>query len=74
MLRYETSANEELEWREVSLADPCPACQATSGCTLLEDGEFIRCVTTLSERPLLAGGWLHRVADIEVHRLVAAAP
>jgi hypothetical protein len=74
MSMYGRDANAEMERSEVSLADPCPVCQATSGCTLLEDGEFIRCVTTISERPLVTGGWLHRVAGVEAHRIVVAAP
>ncbi len=74
MLGYGSDTNEEREWLEVSLTDPCPACQATSECTRLEDGEFIRCVTTISERPLLTGGWLHRVAGVEAHKLVVGAP
>ena len=74
MWRDASDTNEKLEWSEVSSAHPCPACQATSGCTLLEDGEFIRCVTTISERPVLTGGWLHRVAGVEAHKPVVVAP
>ena len=74
MLRYGSDASAEVEWREVSFAHPCPVCQATTGCTLLEDGEFIRCVTTISERPLLTGGWLHRLAGVGADNLVAATP
>ena len=74
MLRYGSDASGEVEWREVSFAHPGPVCEATTGCTLLEDGAFIRCVTTISERPLLTGGWLHHLTGVEADNLVVATP
>jgi hypothetical protein len=51
---------EPLRWVEVSPACPCRVCGAVSACTLLECGEFVLCRRTISEWPMLDGGWLHR--------------
>lgn len=63
MSRYATTiVIEELVWIEVSLAQPCQICGAVSGCTTMENGEFAHCSQTVSEWPVLDGGWLHRLA------------
>jgi hypothetical protein len=46
-------------WDEVGRAEPCPRCGATSGCSILENREFVRCLTVVSQWPVLTGGWLH---------------
>ena len=62
MARYATPDTEQLEWVEVSLAQPCRVCGGVSECTMLENGEFAHCIQTVSERPVLDRGWLHRLA------------
>jgi hypothetical protein len=49
------------EWLDVSSDRPCPVCGGVSGCGVLEDGEFARCLNVVCERPVLTGGWLHRL-------------
>ena len=52
-------------WVEVSSTEPCSICGGTDKCSVHEDGEFGRCVEVVSDRPIVTGGWLHR---IESHR------
>jgi hypothetical protein len=49
------------EWVEASSTRPCPVCGGTSGCSILEDGEFVRCLEVVCDWPVLSGGWLHRL-------------
>ncbi len=54
---------EAADWLAASAHRPCPSCGATAGGQILRSGEFARCVSRPSERPLVTGGWLHaRVA------------
>jgi hypothetical protein len=64
MLRHSFSTDAQLLWVEVSVAEPCRICGATRECTTVESGEFARCINTVSERPVLDGGWLHRLDQI----------
>jgi hypothetical protein len=64
MTRYPSFTDEYL-WSDVSLAEPCRVCGAISGCMVLESREFVRCANTVSEWPVLDGGWLHRL-DVTV--------
>ena len=70
MSRYTRTVGDRLEWREVSALQPCPVCKATRDCSVMENGEFARCTTTVSQWPVLTGGWLHRLEDAEVPALV----
>jgi hypothetical protein len=60
MPRYGPATAEAAAWVRVSPEDPCPVCGAASECRVLEDGEFACCCATVSERPILTEGWLHR--------------
>ena len=53
------STIESPAWESVGRDDPCPACGATSGCSILENREFVRCLNLVSQWPVLMGGWLH---------------
>jgi hypothetical protein len=50
-------------WEDVSAERPCPRCAARSGCSLLAEGEFVRCLSEVSQWPVTGGGWLHRRGD-----------
>lgn len=49
-------------WRIASADEPCPYCGADAGCSFQDGGEFLRCMVTASMRPILGGGWLHRLS------------
>ena len=72
MSRYARAVVEMPEWVDVSPGRPCPVCRATSGCSLLENEEFARCLNVVCDWPVLAGGWLHPLAaqDQEIPALV----
>src|ERR671930_273367 len=36
-------------WEEVSAERPCPRCAAKRGCSVLADGEFVRCLSELAQ-------------------------
>ena len=63
MSRYSVSLVEELLWVEVSPDRPCRVCDAVRVCATLESGEFAHCSATVSEWPVLDGGWLHRLEE-----------
>jgi hypothetical protein len=75
MSRYATPVTDQLQWIEVSLEQPCRVCGAVSECTILEEGEYARCVQTVSERPVLDRGWLHCLAEpsLDAHVLSSLA-
>ena len=73
MSRYSTFVD-ELQWLEVSPAEPCVVCGAISECTVLESREFARCSQTVSEWPVLDGGWLHRLDAVVITRMDALTP
>jgi hypothetical protein len=50
-------------WEEVSAERPCACCGASVGCSILADGEFLRCLSEVSQWPVSGGGWLHRRAE-----------
>jgi hypothetical protein len=50
-------------WEDASAERPCPRCAARSGCSELADGEFVRCLSEVSQWPVSGGGWLHRRGD-----------
>ena len=50
-------------WTEASAQRPCPVCRAERGCSVIEGGEFARCMHATSRWPVLGGGWLHRLAE-----------
>jgi hypothetical protein len=64
MSRYQ-GATVALEWESVSIERPCPVCGEGAACSILEDGTFARCVNVVCDRPILTGGWLHRLADLD---------
>jgi hypothetical protein len=41
---------------------PCPTCGGDEGCSMRDCGEYLRCMVTVSSRPILGGGWLHRLS------------
>ena len=51
-------------WEEVSAELPCARCGAPSGCSVLAEGEFLRCLSEVSQWPVSGGGWLHRRAEV----------
>ena len=59
MARYVTPTDSVAAWLEATTARPCPSCGATSRCSTLENGEFVRCFQNVSQWPVLTGGWLH---------------
>ena len=61
MTRSPAAPVEAPEWIAVSAARPCPVCGATCRCSVQEDREFGRCFETVSDWPIVAGGWLHRL-------------
>ena len=63
--RYENALADALEWVEVSSAQPCPVCAATSQCCVHGDGEFVRCLNVVCDWPVVSGGWLHHI-EIQV--------
>jgi len=67
---------DEQAWAKVSQAQPCRICGAVDGCLMLTSGEFADCHQAASERPLVDGGWLHRLdpaTGLDSPELVAAA-
>jgi hypothetical protein len=54
------SIQDPLTWVEVSLSCPCTICGAVSECSTLEGDAFALCRHTISDWPMLGGGWLHR--------------
>ncbi len=66
MARYAGAVADAPLWIEASAKTPCPRCGATSGCTVMADGQFVRCLTEVSQWPFAGGGWLHRVADLKL--------
>ena len=64
MLRHAYPTVDVPEWVEASSTLPCPVCGSTSGCGILEDGEFVRCLEVVCDWPVSAGGWLHRVKEL----------
>jgi hypothetical protein len=61
MARYPQQAADVLVWSEASAATPCPMCGGTGTCSALEHGGFVRCAVVVSDRPVVTGGWLHRI-------------
>jgi hypothetical protein len=58
--------DDEPVWLETTERQPCPRCQAKYGCSVLENGGFVRCLNVVSERPFGPGGWLHLIEMQEV--------
>jgi hypothetical protein len=71
-MRRMSGAVLEAVWDDVSVSQPCPCCAAEQGCSVLADGEFVRCLTEVSERPVSGGGWLHRSAEIRRATVIAS--
>jgi hypothetical protein len=65
MLRNAYPTVDVPDWVEASTTRPCPVCGGTDGCSILEDGEFVRCLEVVCDWPVVTGGWLHRVRDRE---------
>ena len=62
-MRIAQVAVDQLMWMDVSPACRCRICGALSECAMLESGDFVLCRQTISEWPMLGGGWLHRYLD-----------
>ena len=62
MMRHPPIVSDNPEWNEVLPEYPCPACGAGSGCKIRADGEFLTCLREVGERPVVTGGWLHRLS------------
>ena len=70
MWRQARSSTVEREWLAVSRGQPCPICGAQTGCSVAPDEEFVCCMSSPSEWPVITGGWLHRTpATIGLPRL-----
>ena len=67
MLRHKVVSGAEFEWTLVSAKRPCTVCGAPRDCRRGFEDEFGCCTRVLSEWPLNAGGWVHRLA----HQIVA---
>jgi hypothetical protein len=72
--RYGAMAVDTPTWTEVSRGSPCPLCEATTGCSILENREFVRCLNLVSQWPVLAGGWLHPLPAPAVDDALLAGP
>ncbi len=65
MLRHKVVSGVEVEWTLVSVKHPCTVCGGHHGCRRGFADEFGCCTRVLSEWPLTAGGWVHRL-DLQV--------
>jgi len=65
MLRHKVVSGVEVEWTLVSVKRPCTVCGGHHGCRRGFADEFGCCTRVLSEWPLTAGGWVHRL-DLEI--------
>jgi hypothetical protein len=61
------------EWVSTSAQRPCPICGATSGCRIMQDGEFACCLRTVCEWPVLSGGWLHPLDKADARAELSSA-
>ena len=61
MPRHEAAVVDLPEWISASPHRPCPICGGITECSRLEDEQLVRCCNTVSDRPLLPDGWLHRL-------------
>jgi hypothetical protein len=66
MARYQSALADAPIWNEASAKTPCPCCGATDGCAVMADGQYVRCMTVVSQWPFAGGGWLHRLVDLSV--------
>jgi hypothetical protein len=65
--RYPTASDElEQAWVEVSTARPCPICGAVRQCLRLTSGDLVDCHQTVSDRPMVDGGWLQHLERLPV--------
>jgi hypothetical protein len=62
-MRSRAPAHAGPEWLDASAGAPCPVCGAAGGCSVLEDGSFVRCFAVVSCWPVVDGGWLHAVGQ-----------
>ena len=60
------TASLEAEWTFASASSPCKICGGHDGCRRGFDDEFACCTQMSSEWPLTAGGWVHRMVEVEV--------
>ena len=58
MLRV--SQGPAIEWRAVTVHQPCRICGAIRGCRFQPNGDLVCCVNNESDWPLTNGSWLHR--------------
>ncbi len=72
MARFGGAVLDVPAWEDVSSEQPCRQCGATSGCSVLADGEFVRCLKVISQWPVAGGGWLHRVGQAQPIRALAS--
>ena len=63
MSRYSRPTTDVPEWVPVSAEHPCLVCGASIACTFLANGDFACCVNVTCDRPVLNGGWLHRLNE-----------
>lgn len=64
------TASLEAEWTFVSTTAPCKICGGHDGCRRGFDDAFACCTRRSSEWPLTAGGWVHRMVEVEVEAAV----
>ena len=65
MSRFAGATIDVPEWVSVTGERPCPVCGSFTECSILEDDGFARCVNVVCERPVLTGGWIHRLSDLD---------
>ena len=72
MARYARSTIDVPEWIPVSTERPCLVCGASSECTVMANGSFACCINVMCERPVVNGGWLHQLSELDDHPLSRA--
>ena len=59
-----TQSNTQGEsWERVTARHPCPVCAKPDWCCTSNGREVVYCMRVESDRPVDAGGWIHRLAD-----------
>ncbi len=67
MAKYYEEADGSV-WLDVGRENPCPCCGGVRGCGILINGDFVHCLTVVSQWPVVAGGWLHFSEEQTAHQ------
>ncbi len=60
---HETAS--DVDWTTVSEQHPCAICGAHDRCRRGFADEFACCLRTVSDWPLITGGWVHRLDPVQ---------